>query len=164
VRELVKRIDTFVDRYNATFCPFIWTATADLSLWTTTADSILALDSCGVERLSKAIYGTRHWLTEHTGVDWLADRPLRPLAGMSDSKHRWKSAIDWQCSHCVLLNDALGQLRDLARRYSQSQSQVRFRQERSGVAEKTINVAVPINACVDHVRQERADLGRDRAR
>jgi hypothetical protein len=86
VRELVKRIDTFVDRYNATFCPFIWTATADLSLWTTTADSILALDSCGVERLSKAISGTRHWLTEHTGVDWLADRPLRPLAGMSDSK------------------------------------------------------------------------------
>ncbi|MFN2398653.1 MAG: IS630 family transposase [Gemmatimonadaceae bacterium] len=47
VRELIKRIEIFVSRYNTTACPFTWTATAD---------SILAK----VERLSKAINGTRH--------------------------------------------------------------------------------------------------------
>jgi transposase len=47
VRELVQRIDTFVTRYRATACPFVWTATAD---------SILAK----LARLAKAINGTRH--------------------------------------------------------------------------------------------------------
>jgi transposase len=47
VRELVGRIDRFVRHYNATACPFAWTATAD---------SILAK----LERLLKAITGTAH--------------------------------------------------------------------------------------------------------
>ena len=47
VRELIKRIETFIERYNKTACPFMWTATAD---------SILAK----VERLAKAINGTSH--------------------------------------------------------------------------------------------------------
>jgi putative transposase len=47
VRELVGRIDGFVRHYNATACPFVWTATAD---------SILAK----LERLLKAISGTAH--------------------------------------------------------------------------------------------------------
>jgi putative transposase len=47
VRELVRRIDTFVQHYNATSRPFAWTATAD---------SILAK----LERLLKAISGTAH--------------------------------------------------------------------------------------------------------
>jgi len=47
VRELIRRIDTFITHYNSTACPFTWTATAD---------SILAK----VERLAKAINGTSH--------------------------------------------------------------------------------------------------------
>jgi putative transposase len=47
VRELVRRIDRFVEHYNATACPFVWTATAD---------SILAK----LERLLRAINGTAH--------------------------------------------------------------------------------------------------------
>jgi putative transposase len=47
VRELVRRIDTFVTRYNRTATPFAWTATAD---------SILAK----LSRLAKAINGTAH--------------------------------------------------------------------------------------------------------
>jgi transposase len=47
VRELVRRIDTFVCRYNQTACPFVWTATAD---------SIFAK----LLRLEKAINGTSH--------------------------------------------------------------------------------------------------------
>ena len=47
VRELVRRIDTFVTYYNTTARPFAWTATAD---------SILAK----LERLLKAISGTEH--------------------------------------------------------------------------------------------------------
>ena len=47
VKTLVKRIDQFVDHYNATSRPFVWTATAD---------SILAK----VERLALLISGTRH--------------------------------------------------------------------------------------------------------
>jgi putative transposase len=47
VRELVQRIERFVAHYNATACPFAWTATAE---------SILAK----LERLAKAINGTQH--------------------------------------------------------------------------------------------------------
>ena len=47
VKTLVKRIDQFVDHYNATSRPLVWTATAD---------SILAK----VERLALLISGTRH--------------------------------------------------------------------------------------------------------
>ena len=47
VRDLIRRITTFVDRYNRTSQPFAWTATAD---------SILAK----LTRLAKAISGTRH--------------------------------------------------------------------------------------------------------
>ena len=47
VRELVRRIATFVERYNATACPFVWTATSE---------SILAK----LERIAKAIIGTEH--------------------------------------------------------------------------------------------------------
>jgi len=47
VRELTRRIDTFVERYNTNTCPFMWTATAD---------SIIAK----LERLAKAINGTSH--------------------------------------------------------------------------------------------------------
>ena len=47
VRELIRRIDTFITHYNSTAGPFAWTATAD---------SILAI----VERLAKAINGTSH--------------------------------------------------------------------------------------------------------
>lgn len=47
VKELVEKIDQFVDRYNAGSCPFIWTATAD---------SILAK----VERLCHLISGSEH--------------------------------------------------------------------------------------------------------
>lgn len=47
VKTLVKRIDQFVDHYNATSRPFVWTATAD---------SILAK----VERLALLISGTQH--------------------------------------------------------------------------------------------------------
>lgn len=47
VRELVRRIDTFVQHYNASARPFAWTATAD---------SILAK----LSRLLKAITGTAH--------------------------------------------------------------------------------------------------------
>jgi putative transposase len=47
VKTLVKRIDHFVQHYNATSRPFVWTATAD---------SILAK----VERLSLLISGTQH--------------------------------------------------------------------------------------------------------
>lgn len=47
VRDLTQKIDTFVDRYNRKCQPFAWTATAD---------SILEK----LERLSKAISGTRH--------------------------------------------------------------------------------------------------------
>ena len=47
VRELTRRIDTFVERYNADTCPFMWSATAD---------SIIAK----LERLAKAINGTSH--------------------------------------------------------------------------------------------------------
>lgn len=47
VRELVRRIDTFVTHYNTTSRPFAWTATAD---------SILAK----LERLLHAISGTQH--------------------------------------------------------------------------------------------------------
>jgi transposase len=47
VRELVRRIEHFVAHYNATATPFMWTATAG---------SILAK----LERLAKAINGTRH--------------------------------------------------------------------------------------------------------
>ena len=47
VRELVRRIDAFVQHYNASSRPFAWTATAD---------SILAK----LERLLKAITGTAH--------------------------------------------------------------------------------------------------------
>lgn len=46
VRELTRRIDTFVTRYNHTAAPFRWTATAD---------SILAK----IGRIAKAINGTR---------------------------------------------------------------------------------------------------------
>jgi putative transposase len=47
VRDLTRRIDRFVTHYNTTARPFVWTATAE---------SILAK----VERLAKAINGTRH--------------------------------------------------------------------------------------------------------
>lgn len=47
VKTLVHRIDSFVDSYNTTSRPFVWTATAD---------SILAK----VERLATLISGTRH--------------------------------------------------------------------------------------------------------
>jgi len=47
VRELIRRIETFIAHYNRDACPFRWTATAD---------SILAK----VERLAKAINGTSH--------------------------------------------------------------------------------------------------------
>ncbi|MGI8498967.1 MAG: IS630 family transposase, partial [Gemmatimonadaceae bacterium] len=47
VRELIRRIDTFITHYNSAARPFTWTATAD---------SILAK----VERLAKAINGTSH--------------------------------------------------------------------------------------------------------
>jgi transposase len=47
VRELTQRIDRYVERYNATACPFSWTATAD---------SIFAK----LARLTKAINGTSH--------------------------------------------------------------------------------------------------------
>jgi DDE superfamily endonuclease len=47
VRELVRRIDAFVQHYNAGARPFAWTATAD---------SILAK----LQRLLQAIIGTRH--------------------------------------------------------------------------------------------------------
>jgi putative transposase len=47
VRELIRRIETFVTRYNTTARPFAWTATAD---------SILAK----LGRLAKAINGTSH--------------------------------------------------------------------------------------------------------
>ncbi len=47
VKTLVKRIDRFVDHYNTTSRPFVWTATAD---------SILAK----VERLALLISGTQH--------------------------------------------------------------------------------------------------------
>jgi len=47
VRELVRRIEAFVARYNRTARPFAWTATAD---------SILAK----LQRLAKAINGTSH--------------------------------------------------------------------------------------------------------
>lgn len=47
VRELVRRIDAFVTRYNRTASPFAWTATAD---------SILAK----VARIAQAINGTSH--------------------------------------------------------------------------------------------------------
>lgn len=46
VRELVRRIDTFVTHYNAKACPFVWSATAA---------SILAK----VTRIAQAISGTR---------------------------------------------------------------------------------------------------------
>ena len=45
VRELTRRIDTFVERYNTSTAPFMWTATAD---------SIIAK----LERLAKVINGT----------------------------------------------------------------------------------------------------------
>jgi len=47
VRDLVRKIEEYVDAYNRNAHPFVWTATAD---------SILAK----LERLSKAIAGTRH--------------------------------------------------------------------------------------------------------
>ncbi|MGI8497819.1 MAG: IS630 family transposase, partial [Gemmatimonadaceae bacterium] len=47
VRDLIRRIDTFITHYNSAARPFTWTATAD---------SILAK----VERLAKAINGTSH--------------------------------------------------------------------------------------------------------
>lgn len=47
VRELIRRIDTFVTRYNQTSTPFLWTATAE---------SILGK----LHRLAKAISGTQH--------------------------------------------------------------------------------------------------------
>ena len=47
VRELIDRIQTFTDNYNATSKPFVWTATAE---------SILQK----IERLYKSIYGTEH--------------------------------------------------------------------------------------------------------
>jgi len=70
----------------------------------------------------------------------------------------------WQRAHCVSLYDSRGQFGELARRYSNSPSQVRFRQEQSGVAEKTLNVTVSVYACIDDVHQVRANLGSDRAR
>jgi putative transposase len=47
VKELIKKIQRFVDHYNANTSPFVWTATAD---------SILAK----VQRLCSVISGTRH--------------------------------------------------------------------------------------------------------
>lgn len=47
VRDLVRKIDSYVTHYNAASRPFIWTATAD---------SILAK----IQRLCKVIYGTPH--------------------------------------------------------------------------------------------------------
>jgi transposase/transposase-like protein len=47
VRELVRRIDTFVSRYNQSACPLVWTATPE---------SIFAK----LQRLGKAINGTSH--------------------------------------------------------------------------------------------------------
>jgi putative transposase len=47
VRELVKKIEQFVDNYNTRSTPFAWTATAD---------SILAK----VKTLCERIHGTRH--------------------------------------------------------------------------------------------------------
>ena len=47
VKDLVQKIDTFVQHYNRASRPFVWTATAD---------SILQK----IERLSSRIYGTRH--------------------------------------------------------------------------------------------------------
>ncbi|MGH8035236.1 MAG: IS630 family transposase, partial [Lysobacterales bacterium] len=47
VKMLVQRIDQFVNHYNATSRPFVWTATAD---------SILAK----IERLALLISGTAH--------------------------------------------------------------------------------------------------------
>jgi transposase len=47
VKTLVSKIETFIDHYNATTKPFVWTATAD---------SILEK----INRLCKAIDGTRH--------------------------------------------------------------------------------------------------------
>jgi hypothetical protein len=47
VKELVRKIDRFVEHYNTKSRPFVWTATAD---------SILAK----VERLCLPISGTRH--------------------------------------------------------------------------------------------------------
>jgi len=47
VRELIRKIDSFVTHYNASSKPFIWTATAD---------SILKK----LYRLSKVINGTQH--------------------------------------------------------------------------------------------------------
>ena len=47
VKQLTRKIDRFVNDYNSTNRPFVWTATTD---------SILAK----VERLSKLIYGTAH--------------------------------------------------------------------------------------------------------
>jgi len=47
VKELVKKIETFVERYNTTSKPFVWTATAD---------SILAK----LQRLCQRITGTAH--------------------------------------------------------------------------------------------------------
>ena len=47
VKELVRKIDTFVEHYNTTSKPFVWTATAD---------SILAK----LQRLCHRITGTEH--------------------------------------------------------------------------------------------------------
>ena len=47
VRDLIRRITAFVDRYNRTSHPFAWTATAE---------SIMAK----LGRLAKAINGTQH--------------------------------------------------------------------------------------------------------
>ena len=47
VRELVQRIDCFVENYNNCAAPFTWTATAD---------SILEK----LRKITKAISGTRH--------------------------------------------------------------------------------------------------------
>jgi putative transposase len=47
VKKLVSKIESFIDYYNATTRPFVWTATADSILET-------------ISRLCKAIDGTRH--------------------------------------------------------------------------------------------------------
>jgi hypothetical protein len=47
VRELIRKIDSFVTHYNASSRPFLWTATAD---------SILSK----LYRLTKVINGTQH--------------------------------------------------------------------------------------------------------
>jgi 6-phosphogluconate dehydrogenase (decarboxylating) len=49
VKQLVGKIDHFVNQYNADCSPFVWTATAD---------SILAK----IERLTSHISGTEHWV------------------------------------------------------------------------------------------------------